>query len=162
MRQARALDSAWARLAFVLAAVLFARSTVAGDDCLMIQYDVTRPCRNDCGAPVKVRKTPADALAALERSITVPGVGLARHFSNGTTEFCSQKERLELARGVVALGLRPRLTEEGWWEHMLFVVGPRTSLAEVEARLQSPDLHPRARRRLERAAVRLRDKTRGR
>jgi predicted amidohydrolase len=92
----------------------------------------------------------------------VRGRGRRLPFSNGTTEFCSQKERLELARGVVALGLLPRLIEEGWWEHMLFVVGPRTSLAEVEARLQSPDLHPRARTRLERAAAKLRDRTRGR
>lgn len=128
----------------------------------MIQHDVTLPCRNDCGAPVKVRKTPAEALAAVERSITVPGAGIWGHFSNGTTGFCSQKERLEFARGVVALGLRPRLAEEGWWEHMLMLAGPRTSLPEVEARLASPDLNPQARRRLLKAAATLKARMQGR
>ena len=141
-----------AGLALALCALLLPEPAAAGDTCVMIQFDVTRRCPADCGAPVNVPKTLAESLALVERAVTVRGARLPGHFSNGTFGLCTGAERREFIRGVVAIGLRPHLTEEGWWEHMLFVSGPRTSLAEVEARLGAKTLDPRARARLERAA----------
>jgi pimeloyl-ACP methyl ester carboxylesterase len=145
-----------AGLGLALCAALYAGPAGAGDSCVMIQFDVTRRCPADCGAPVNVPRTPAESLALVERALTVREARLPGHFSNGTFGFCTGAERREFVRGVVAIGLRPHLTEEGWWEHMLFVSGSRTSLAEVEARLGSKTLDPRARARLERAASALR------
>lgn len=40
-------------LGIALCAALHAGPAVAGDSCVMIQFDVTRRCPADCGAPVR-------------------------------------------------------------------------------------------------------------
>lgn len=49
-------------LGIALCAALHAGPAVAGDSCVMIQFDVTRRCPADCGAPVNVPRTPAESL----------------------------------------------------------------------------------------------------
>jgi len=135
------------RALICVALLLGALSAGAGDYQLVVQDDPAF-CPPVRGAPSRKVMTSAEVVAELERSFTVRGHALWGHFSNARIAFCSSREQAAVEKGLVALGARPKLTDERQWRDVVLMLGSPTMLDAVNARLSEPDLSPIAKLRL--------------